>query len=315
MKNFKIFALSNSLTLGRKIAENIGIPLGNIKLEKFSDGEMSPSIQESIRGHNVFLIGSTHQPHDNLFELALTIDAFNRAGVKKLILIVPYFGYSRADRKDESRSSIGATVAATIIESNLIKPIDGIITIDLHANQVEGFFKKTAPIHIKGYSLFVPHLKEIITPSEYVIVSPDAGGLKRAKYFAEHLGVSDLCVMNKVRTKANMIESTQLVGSVEGKKVLIIDDMADTCGTLCKSVDVLLENGALEVIACITHPVLSGKAYENLNNSNLKKLYTSDTIPLRGESSKIEIVSSSDILAKVIKGITVKESIHKITSL
>jgi ribose-phosphate pyrophosphokinase len=313
MEKYKLFALSQSQVLGKAIADNIGIELGKIKLDKFSDGELSPSFEESVRGYDVFIIGSLHQPHDNIMEMLLTIDSAKRAGANKVHVITPYYGYARQDRKDKSRGAIGARVLSNALKAN---GMDSIMIVDLHAGQIEGFFDNTSPvIHISGKDVFIPKLKTIVD-KDWVICSPDAGGTTRAKKFSDILELP-LIVINKRRDKPNSIGSMELVGDVTNKKVLIIDDMIDTAGSIQKAVELLLNNGAIEVSACITHGVLSGLAYKRIEESNLTKLYISDTIPVKDINkdgvfipNKIETISCASVLATVIIAINSKISIE-----
>ncbi len=310
---YKIFSLSQSKELGNQIAKQIGLKNGIIQLDTFSDGEMSPSFQESVRGQAVYLVGSLHQPHDNFMEMLLTIDAAKRAGAYKVHLVVPYFAYARQDRKDKSRGSIGARVVANSLKAN---GMDSIIIVDLHAGQIEGFFNYDSPvIHIAGKDIFIPFFKKIVDDT-WVICSPDAGGVPRAKKFSDILKLN-LNIINKRRDKPNSISSMELVGDVRGKKVLLIDDMCDTAGSLVKASEVLIENGASEVSACITHGVLSGEAYSRIENSSLKNLYISDTIPVKNVNSsgvilpkKIITISCAPALAKVISAITENSSVE-----
>lgn len=310
MESFKIFALSESESLGEKIANVLGVNLGNLKIDKFSDGEISPNFQESIREHKIFIIGSTHQPHSNIMEMLLTIDAAKRAGASQINCIIPYYGYARQDRKGASRGAIGSKVIATTLEAN---GANTVMTIDLHAGQIEGNFNIPV-VNIEGKNIFIPYLKEKIkNNNDWVICSPDAGGVVRATKFSEYYDLP-ISVINKRRDKPNSISSMELVGDVEDKNILLIDDMVDTAGSLCKASDLLLENGAKSVSACITHPVLSGSAYENIGNSSIEKLYVSDTMPishLEITKNKIVQISCSHVMGTVIKKFLEKESIDK----
>jgi ribose-phosphate pyrophosphokinase len=309
MKEIKIFALSQSKLLGEKIAKELGLNLGSLNLDKFSDGEMSPSFEETIRNRKIFIVGSTHNS-DSIVELILTVDAARRAGAKQINLVIPYYGYSRQDRKDRHRGAIGAGAIASVIESI---GVDTVMTIDLHASQIEGFFKMSV-IHIQGKSVFVPFLKNVIG-NDWVICSPDAGGVTRATGFSQIMGLP-LVVMNKRRDKPNSIASMELVGDVKGKNVMIIDDMVDTGGSLVKCADTLLDHGALSVSACISHGVLSGNAIDKINKSNLKNLFISDTLPVESKivGDKIQIFSSAPILGRVIAGVSKKISVSQLTS-
>jgi ribose-phosphate pyrophosphokinase len=310
MESFKIFALTESKSMGKKIASSLGVSLGDLKIDKFSDGELSPNFQESIREHKVFIVGSTHQPHSNIMEMMLTIDAAKRAGASQINCIIPYYGYARQDRKGASRGAIGSKVVANMLEAN---GADVVITIDLHAGQIEGNFD-IQTVNIDGKNIFIPYLKsKIINTKDWVICSPDAGGVVRAKKFSDYFN-TPLCVINKRRDKPNSIASMDLVGEVKGKNVVLIDDMVDTAGSLCKASDVLLEKGAKSVSACITHPVLSGEAHERIAKSSIDKLYVSDTIPVDENSvarEKIVKVSCSNVIGTVIGKFLSKESIDE----
>jgi len=303
MKNVKIFGLRNTTNLSEEIATKLNIDLGDLKIEQFSDGEISPNFQESIREHKIFIIGSTHQPHNNIMEMLLTIDAAKRAGASQINCILPYYGYSRQDRKGASRGAIGSRVIANILETT---GANSVMTIDLHAGQIEGNFNIPV-VNIEGKNIFIPYLKKKIDNS-WVICSPDAGGVVRASKFSDYFNLP-LIVINKRRDKPNSISSMELVGDVNNKNVLIIDDMVDTAGSLCKASDLLLNNNAKNVFACITHPVLSGPAIDRINNSSINKLYVSNTIQHKIFSNKIEIVSCSDVIATVIKKFTERKSI------
>lgn len=310
MKEIKIFSLSQSKALGESIAKELNLNLGNLILDKFSDGEMSPGFEESIRSRKIFIVGSTHNS-DSIVELVLTVDAARRAGAKQINVVIPYYGYARQDRKDKHRGAIGAGAIASVIEST---GADTLMTIDLHASQIEGFFKMPV-IHIQGKSVFIPFLKPIMDDS-WVICSPDAGGVARASSFSQKLNYP-LVVMNKRRDKPNSIASMELVGDVEGKKVMIIDDMVDTGGSLVKCADILMQKGAIGVSACISHGVLSGNAIEKINKSCLTNLFISDTLPIDGKlvGDKIKVFSSAPMLAKVIAGISRKVSVNQLTEI
>lgn len=315
-KTIKLFPLSKSKDIANKIKvalekidKSTEISIGNSTLDIFSDGEMSPHINESIRGQEIYILGSTNQPHDNLIEMFLTIDAAKRGAVKRVHVIVPYFGYSRQDKKEGIRGAVGSRLFSDLLEKS---GADSIISVDLHAEQIDGFFSNKCPLtHVRGNSIFVPFLKNnVIEENNWKICSPDQGGVPRASKFSEMLNL-EMVMFNKRRDKPNSITYMELVGEVRGKKILIIDDMVDTGGSLSKAVDKLIEAGAIEVSACITHPVLSGDAYDTINKSKLKKLYTSDTIPLKKKSDKIEIVSYSEVMARVLKASKRKTSVDK----
>ncbi len=303
MSSVKIFSGSSSKYLSEKIASSYGKPLGGIELQKFSDGEMSPYFTESIRGHQVFIIQSTFPPADNIMELLLMIDAAKRASAESVTVVMPYFGYARQDRKDKPRVAIGAKVMANIIEA---AGADRVVTCDLHAGQIQGFFN--IPVdHMDASAIFVPYLKESINEGT-VFASPDVGGTARARKYAQHFKV-DMVVCDKHRKKANEIASMQVIGDVEGKDVILFDDLIDTAGTLCTAADIIKDKGALSVRAVITHPVLSGNAYENLANSSLDELITTDTLPLKQKLDKIKVLTVADMFAKAIRKIHDHESI------
>ena len=306
MSSVKIFSGSASKYLSEKIASSYGTPLGGVELQKFSDGELSPYFTESLRGHHVFIIQSTFPPADNIMELLLMIDGAKRASAQNVTVVIPYFGYARQDRKDKPRVAIGAKMVANILEAS---GADRIVTCDLHAGQIQGFFNKPLD-HLDASAIFVPYLKESITEST-IFASPDVGGTARARRYAKYFQV-DMVVCDKHRQKANEIANMQVIGEVTGKDVILFDDLVDTAGTLCKAADVLKEKGANSVRAVITHPVLSGKAYENIANSTLDELITTDTLPLREKSNKIKVLSVADMFAKAIRKIHDNESISSL---
>ncbi|MBS1488535.1 MAG: ribose-phosphate pyrophosphokinase [Bacteroidetes bacterium] len=302
----KIFSGSATTYLAEKIAYAYGEPLGKVNYQHFSDGEMSPYITESVRGHDVFLVQSTFAPSDNFMELLLMIDAARRASAENVNVIIPYFGYARQDRKDKPRVAIAAKLMANLISA---AGADRIMTCDLHADQIQGFFD--IPVdHLDGNFIFVPYLKSLRLPN-IMFASPDVGGIKRARSFAKFFE-ADLAVCDKHRKEANKIDSMRLIGEVEGKDVILVDDLVDTAGTICKAASLLKEKGAKSVRAVCTHPVLSGKAYENINNSELEEIVVTDTIPLKGESPKIKVLSVSDLFAKAIRKIHDHESISSL---
>jgi ribose-phosphate pyrophosphokinase len=297
MTEVKLFTGQNSRQLADKIADFYGQPLGKMSLTRFSDGEMSINIEESVRGAYVFLIQSTFAPSDNLMELLMAIDAAKRASAGYITAVIPYYGYARQDRKDKPRVAITAKLVATLLEA---AGIDRIMTMDFHADQLQGFFD--IPVdHLRGEVIFIEHLKENNYPMDNVIfASPDVGGVKRARLYAKHFE-RPLVICDKYRKKANEIESMTVIGDVDGADVILVDDLADTAGTLCRAAEVLVENGAKSVRAMCTHAVLSGKAYENINNSKLNELIVTDTIPLRGVSPKIKVLSAAKLFARAIR--------------
>ena len=302
----KLFAGNGSFDLGKKIGEFYGESLGAIELQKFSDGEMAPYYNESIRGANVFLIQSTMAPSDNLVELCLMIDAAKRASAYKAIAVIPYFGYARQDRKDKPRIAIGAKMVANILTA---VGADRIMTLDLHAGQIQGFFD--IPVdHLNGSPLFVPYLRSL-NLDNLLFASPDVGGVKRTRSFAQHFN-SEMVVIDKQRKKANEVAEMTIIGNVEGKNVVLVDDLVDTGGTLCKAAKIIMEQGAKSVRAVCTHPVLSGNAYENINNSVLDELVVSDSIPLQQQSDKIRVLTVAELFAKAIDNVTSDGSISQL---
>ncbi len=306
MSEVKIFSGSNSTELAKKISKNFGKNLGQVTLSRFSDGEMSTSFDESIRGYNVFIIQSTNPPTDNILELCLMIDAAKRASAYKVCAVIPYFGYARQDRKDRPRVSIAAKLIANMLTS---AGADRIMTCDLHAGQIQGFFD--IPLdHLNGSAIFVPYLQMLDLP-DLIFASPDVGGVARARAYAKHFEV-DMVVCDKHRKRANEIASMQVIGDVEGRDVVLVDDLVDTAGTLCKAAQIIMDKGAKSVRAIATHGVLSGKAYENIENSVLKELVITDTIPLRQKSSKIRVLGVADLFSKAIHAVTGNTSISSL---
>ncbi|HCB45382.1 MAG TPA: ribose-phosphate pyrophosphokinase [Algoriphagus sp.] len=306
MSEVKIFAGSNTQNLAEKIAKNYGKKLGDITLSKFSDGEMSPSFNESIRGCTVFVIQSTTPPSDNILELCLMIDAAKRASAYKVVAVIPYFGYARQDRKDRPRVSIAAKLIANMLTS---AGADRIVTCDLHAGQIQGFFD--IPLdHLNGSAIFAPYLSMLNLP-DMIFAAPDMGGVARARAYAKHFEV-EMVVCDKHRKRANEIASMQVIGDVEGKDVILVDDLVDTAGTLCKAGEIIMAKGAKSVRAIVTHGVLSGKAYENIENSVLDELVITDTIPLKKKSSKIRVLTVADLFAKAIHAVTGNTSISSL---
>jgi ribose-phosphate pyrophosphokinase len=302
----KIFSGRATQYLAERIANAYGEPLGAVNYQQFSDGEMSPFLSESVRGHDVFIIQSTFAPADNLMELLLMVDAARRASAHNVNVIIPYFGYARQDRKDKPRVAIAAKMIANLLSA---AGANRIMACDLHADQIQGFFD--IPVdHLDGSYIFVPYLKSLGL-KDIMFATPDVGGIKRARNFAKFFN-ADLAVCDKYRKEANKIESMRLIGEVEGKDVILVDDLVDTAGTICKAADLLKENGAKTVRAVCTHAVLSGKAYENIENSSLEELVVSDTIPLKKESSKVKVLSVSDLFAKAIRKIHDNESISSL---
>lgn len=302
----KIFSGTATRYLAEKIADIFGAPLGNLVVNKFSDGEMEPSFQESVRGDTIFLIQSTFAPSDNIMELLLTIDAARRASAQKINVVIPYFGYARQDRKDKPRVSLGAKLVANLLTT---AGADRIVTMDLHAGQIQGFFD--IPLdHLDSSAVFFPYLRDLQLDN-LAVAAPDSGGTKRARYFAQFLK-SDLILIDKHRERANQVASMEVIGNVKDKNIVIVDDIADTAGTLCRAADVLLEKGAKSVRAVITHPILSGNAYEKIEKSGLEKLIVTDTIPPKQKSDKIEVLSIAPTFAQAFWNIHNYESISSL---
>jgi ribose-phosphate pyrophosphokinase len=302
----KIFSGRATTYLSEKIANAYGEGLGGVIYQSFSDGEMSPFIAESVRGHEVFLIQSTFPPSDNLMELLLMVDAARRASALSVNVVIPYFGYARQDRKDKPRVAIAAKLIANLLSA---AGANRIMTCDLHADQIQGFFD--IPVdHLDGSYIFVPYLKSLGL-ADIMFASPDVGGIKRARSFAKFFD-AELAVCDKYRKEANKIESMRLIGEVDGKDVILVDDLVDTAGTICKAASLLKEKGAKSVRAVCTHGVLSGKAYDNINASVLEEIVVTDTIPLQKESPKIKVLSVSDLFAKAIRKIHDNQSISSL---
>ena len=303
----KLFSGRATHYLSEKIAHSYGEPLGKVLYQTFSDGEMSPYITESVRGHDVFLVQSTFPPSDNLMELLLMVDAAKRASAANVNVVIPYFGYARQDRKDKPRVAIAAKMIANLISA---AGATRIMTCDLHADQIQGFFD--IPVdHLDGAFIFVPYLKSLGLEDNIMFASPDVGGIKRARSFAKFFE-ADLAVCDKYRKEANKIESMRLIGEVEGKDVVLVDDLVDTAGTICKAASLLKEKGARSVRAVCTHAVLSGNAYENIESSVLEELVVTDTIPVKQKTSKLKVLTVSDLFAKAIRKIHDHESISSL---
>ncbi len=299
----KIFACTQSQALGEKIAKAYGAKLGNVITSTYSDGEFQPSFEESIRGTRIFIIGSTNPGAENLMEMLLMIDAAKRASARHITAVLPYFGWARQDRKDKPRVPIAAKLVAKMLEA---AGATRIITMDLHADQIQGFFERPVD-HLFASTIFLPYLK-ILNLDNLTIASPDMGGSKRAYAYSKALK-SDVVICYKQRAKANIISHMELIGNVEGKNVVLVDDMVDTAGTLTKAADLMMERGALSVRAICTHPILSGNAYDNINNSKLEELIVTDTIPIKPLSDKIKVLSCADLFAQVMDKVHNNQSI------
>jgi ribose-phosphate pyrophosphokinase len=299
----KIFSGRASLNLATQIAEHFGQSLGDVNVTVFSDGEFQPSFEETVRGQDVFIVQSTMPPTENIFELLLLIDAAKRASARKIIAVIPYFGFARQDRKDKPRVAIGAKLVANML---MAAGVDRVMTMDLHADQIQGFFE--VPVdHLYASSLFLKEI-QLLDTKNIIMAAPDVGGAKRANSYAKNLNCG-LALCHKNRKRANEIAEMTVIGDVRGKDVIIVDDMCDTAGTLTTAADLLMEKGALSVRAFCTHAVLSGPAYERIANSKLTELIVTDTIPLAKSSPKIRVVAISDLFADVIKRLINNESI------
>jgi len=299
----KIFACKQSKQLAKSIASKYGVPLGNVITSAYSDGEFQPSFEESIRGSRVFIVGSTHPNSDNLMEMLLMLDAAKRSSAKHIAAVIPYFGWARQDRKDKPRVPIAAKLIAKMLET---AGATRIITMDLHADQIQGFFEKPVD-HLFASTIFLPYLQSL-NLDNLTIASPDMGGSKRAYAYSKFLK-SDVVICYKQREKANVISHMELIGNVEGKNVVLVDDMVDTAGTLTKAADLMIERGALSVRAICTHPILSGFAYDKIENSKLEELIVTDSIPSKKESSKIKILSCANLFAEVMTNVNSNKSI------
>lgn len=303
--DYKVFSGSSNKPLAEKIAARLSKPLGQIELKRFSDGEIWVKYHENIRGLDIFIIQPTIPPAENILELLIMIDAAKRASAKRITAVIPYFGYSRQDRKDQPRVSITAKLLANLIT---VAGADRIITMDLHAAQIQGFFDIPFD-HLYSSSIFSGMFRNI--SENLVVVSPDIGGIKMARSYAKRLHCG-LVVIDKRRPKTNLAEVVHIIGSVKDKDVLLVDDLIDTGGTFVSAIEALKKNGARNIYGSVTHPLLSGPALERLNNSALTKLYVTDTIPLRRESDKIEVVTASDIFAEAIRRTYNNESISSL---
>ncbi|MBR6178541.1 MAG: ribose-phosphate pyrophosphokinase [Bacteroidales bacterium] len=301
--NIKIFSGTTSLYLSEQIAKAYGTTLGNVTMNHYSDGEYQPSLNETVRGAYVFIVQSTFTPADNLFELLLMIDAARRASAYKIAAVIPYFGFARQDRKDKPRVAIGAKLIANLLTK---AGVDRIITMDLHADQIQGFFD--VPVdHLFSSTIFVPFINSLKLEN-LVVASPDIGGSKRANTYSKFLQVP-MVICHKYREKANVVSEMTVIGDVKGKNVIIIDDIIDTAGTLSKAADLMMNQGALSVRAFVTHPVLSGPAYDRITESKLTELYVTDTIPLKKPHPKIKVLTVANLFADVIKKVFTCQSI------
>lgn len=301
--SFLIFSGTKSRYLAEKICASLNCPLGKLVMTKFSDGEFAVSYEQSIRGQNVFLVQSTFPNSDNLMELLLMIDAAKRASARHIIAVIPYFGWARQDRKDKPRVSIGAKLVADLLSC---AGIDRLITMDLHADQIQGFFN--VPVdHLYASGVMLPYLQSLKL-DQLVIASPDVGGSKRANTYAKYLGCP-LVLCNKTRARANEVESMQIIGDVKGKNVVLIDDMIDTAGTITVAADVMKNAGAISVRALASHAVMSGPATERVQASSIEEIVFTDSIPYTQRCSKIKQLSVADMFAETIRRVINNESI------
>ncbi len=307
MMKFKLFSGTANPEFAKKVGQYLNMEVGGATIKKFSDGEISVQIHESVRGQDVFIVQPTCAPtNDHLMELLIMIDALKRSSAKSISAVIPYYGYARQDRKAAPRVPISAKLVADMLET---VGIHRMITIDLHAAQIQGFFD--IPVdNLYGSVLFVDYIRNKNLPNP-IIASPDIGGVARARSYADKLGY-DLVIVDKRREKANESEVMNIIGDVEDKDIILVDDMVDTAGTLVKAAEVLKKRGATSVMACTTHGVLSGPAFDRINSGTLDELVISDTIPMKGESNKITVLSASKIIGETIRRITNNESVNSI---
>lgn len=291
-----LFGGRTSKKLAEEIAQHYDLPLINVQIQQFSDGEIQPVIQDSVRGEYVFFIQSTNTPSDNLMELMLLMDAARRASAQYITAVIPYFGYARQDRKDKPRVPIAAKLIANLLT---VAGANRVMTMDLHAPQIQGFFD--IPVdHLDSSAVFIPYIREIGDTHNILFASPDVGGTKRARSFAKYFK-TDMVICDKYREKANEVAGMTVIGDVDGRDVVLVDDIVDTAGTLCNAAEALLNKGAKSVRAICTHPVLSGAAYERIEKSLLTELVVCNTLPLKQASKKIRVLSVAPLFATAIK--------------
>ena len=310
MSNYMLFSGTANEALSHEIANYLEMPLSRANIKRFSDGEISVQIADSVRGKDVFIVQPTSAPANaNLMELLIMTDALKRSSARSITAIVPYYGYARQDRKAAPRVPITAKLVANMIE---VSGIDRVVTVDLHASQIQGFFD--IPVdNLYGAILFMDYIKSKNFANP-IIASPDVGGVTRARYFAKELGL-DMVIVDKRREKANESEVMNVIGEVKGKDVIFIDDMIDTAGTMTKGAKALKDLGANSVMACCTHPVLSGPAYDRIENGDLDELVVSDSIPLTRESDSIKVLSTAPMLGEVIRRVHNNESVNSLFAL
>lgn len=305
LSEVKIFSGENSKYIAEKISDSLNLELGQKTFMHFSDGEFATSYDETVRGDHVFIVQSTFPPSDNLMELLMMIDAAKRASAYKVIAVIPYFGFARQDRKDRPRVAIGAKLVANLLHA---AGVDRIMTMDLHADQIQGFFD--IPVdHLYGSTVLAPYIRSLKLEN-LAIASPDIGGSKRANSWAKFFD-SGLIICHKTRERPNEVADMKVIGDVRDKNIVIVDDMIDTAGTICKAADILKEKGAKSVRAVATHAVLSGKAYENIEKSTLDEVVFTDSIPQRQECSKIRVISVADLFAETIRNVVEHRSISE----
>ncbi|MCP4552420.1 MAG: ribose-phosphate pyrophosphokinase [Bacteroidetes bacterium] len=301
-----IFSGRTSKYLAQKIADSYGAELGNSSITVFDDGEFQPSYEENIRGRDIFIVQSTQSPTENLFELLLMVDAARRASANNIVAVIPYFGFARQDRKDRPRVAIGSKLIANLLTA---AGVQRIITLDLHADQIQGFFD--VPVdHLYASSIFIEYLKKLNLPN-LTMASPDTGGTRRAAAYAKNFQTS-FVICYKQRAKPNEIGEMALIGEVKGKDIVIVDDIIDTAGTITRAADLMMENGAASVRAFCTHPVFSGKAYDRLVNSPFAEIVVADTIPLKKEHEKFTVLSTANLFAEVIRRLEKNQSISSL---
>jgi ribose-phosphate pyrophosphokinase len=301
--SYMVFSGTATKYLAEKICQSLGCPLGELQITKFSDGEFAVSYEESIRGRDIFLVQSTFPNSDNLMELLLMIDAAKRASAHTINAVIPYYGWARQDRKDKPRVSIGAKLVADLLS---VAGVNRVITMDLHADQIQGFFN--VPVdHLYASGVLLPYLQSLKL-DDLVIASPDVGGSKRANTYAKYLGCP-LVLCNKTRARANVVATMQIIGEVEGKNVVIIDDMVDTAGTITKAADLMMASGAKSVRACASHCVMSGPASDRVQDSALEEIVFTDSIPYTQRCAKVKQISVADMFAETIRRVIANESI------
>jgi ribose-phosphate pyrophosphokinase len=294
---FKLYSTSTAKELAASVARDLNVEAKQIFTEKFSDGELFVRFDESVRGEVVFILAKIHMPYENLFELLIAMDAAKRSSARELIIVVPYLPHSRQERRDGQRTAITSRMVADLIQQG---GADRLVTLDLHTNAIEGYFK--IPVDpLSSQSLFIDHIKKQNLP-DLCLCSPDFGGIKRAKQYKKELNCS-MVVINKERLKANSVDNMEIIGDVSGRNVVIIDDLVDTAGTLCKAADLIVASGAKSVQAYCTHGILSGNALQNIEASSLRKLFIANTVKEQNVGGKIEVVSCAPVLVKGIKNI------------